>query len=99
MTDFQQLCYQTLKAKVPSGRVITYGGLAKLINRPKAHRAVGSAMNKNPFAPEVPCHRVVKSNGEIGGFADDVSVKIKRLQKEGVLVKNGKVVNFVKICL
>ncbi|VVM21409.1 hypothetical protein BSPWISOXPB_1994, partial [uncultured Gammaproteobacteria bacterium] len=50
---------------MPAGRVITYGGLAKLINRPNAHRAVGSAMNKNPFAPEVPCHRVVKSNGEL----------------------------------
>ncbi|WP_090715282.1 MGMT family protein [Bathymodiolus azoricus thioautotrophic gill symbiont] len=75
----------------------TYGGLAKLINRPKAHRAVGSAMNKNPFAPEVPCHRVVKSNGELGGFADDLSVKIKRLQKEGVLVKNGKIIDFKKI--
>jgi len=57
VTDFQQLCYQTLKAKVPAGRVITYAGLAQLINCPKAYRAVGSAMNKNPFSPEVPCHR------------------------------------------
>ena len=40
-----------------------------MIGRPNAHRAVGSAMNKNPFAPTVPCHRVVKSNGELGGFA------------------------------
>lgn len=98
MTNFQNLCYQTLKAHVPAGRVITYGALAKLISHPKAHRAVGSAMHKNPFAPEVPCHRVVKSNGEIGGFSEGVSVKIKRLQKEGVLVKNGKIVNFDKIC-
>jgi methylated-DNA-[protein]-cysteine S-methyltransferase len=50
-------------------------------------------MNKNPFAPEVPCHRVVKSNGELGGFADDIAVKIKRLQKEGVLVENGKIID------
>jgi O-6-methylguanine DNA methyltransferase len=99
VTDFQTLCYQTLKAKVPVGRVITYGGLAKLINRPNAHRAVGSAMNKNPFAPEVPCHRVVKSNGELGGFADDIAVKIKRLQREGVLVKEGKIVNFQGVCV
>jgi methylated-DNA-[protein]-cysteine S-methyltransferase len=99
LTDFQTLCYQTLKAKVPAGRVITYGGLAKLINRPNAHRAVGSAMNKNPFAPEVPCHRVVKSNGELGGFADDIAVKIKRLQKEGVLVENGKIIDFKKIAV
>lgn len=99
MTKFQQMCYKTLKDKVPAGKVITYGGLAKLINHPTACQAVGSAMSKNPFAPEVPCHRVVKSNGELGGFTDDVSVKIKRLQKEGVLVENGRVVDFKNICV
>jgi O-6-methylguanine DNA methyltransferase len=96
MTDFQSQCYTALK-KVPRGMVITYAGLAEMIGRPRAHRAVGSAMNKNPFAPEVPCHRVVKSNGELGGFADDISVKIKRLQEEGVLVCDNKVVDFEKV--
>ena len=94
MTDFQHLCYHTLKTKAPDGRVITYAGLAQLINHPRAYRAVGSAMNKNPFAPEVPCHRVVKSNGELGGFALDIQIKIKRLQREGVQVINNRVVNF-----
>ena len=65
-----------------------------MIGRPNAHRAVGSAMNKNPFAPEVPCHRVVKSNGDLGGFATDIKVKIKRLQEEGVMVSNNKIVDF-----
>ncbi|SFV79456.1 Methylated DNA-protein cysteine methyltransferase [hydrothermal vent metagenome] len=51
-------------------------------------------MNKNPFAPEVPCHRVVKSNGELGGFADDIKIKIKRLQREGVQVSNNRIVDF-----
>jgi len=51
-------------------------------------------MNKNPFAPKVPCHRVVKSNGELGGFALDLKIKIKRLQKEGVQVMNNKIVDF-----
>ena len=97
MTQFQQLCYQTLKQKVPAGRVISYGDLATLIGHPKAYRAVGSAMNKNPFAPEVPCHRVVKSNGELGEFAQAISLKAKRLQEEGVLVKNNKIVNFDQI--
>ena len=97
MTQFQQLCYQTLKQKVPAGRVISYGDLAILIGHPKAYRAVGSAMNKNPFAPEVPCHRVVKSNGELGEFAQAISLKAKRLQEEGVLVKNNKIVNFDQI--
>ncbi|CAC9434182.1 hypothetical protein [uncultured Gammaproteobacteria bacterium] len=56
-------------------------------------------MNKNPFAPETPCHRVVKANGNLGGFAYDISLKIKRLQEEGVLVKDGKIVDFQRICL
>ncbi len=99
MTEFQQRCYQTLKAKVPAGKVITYAGLARLIDHPKACRAVGSAMNKNPFAPKVPCHRVVKSNGELGGFAQGVNIKIARLKKEGVKVVNNKVVDFKHICM
>lgn len=98
MTEFEQLCYQTLKTKVPAGRVITYGGLAQLINHPNASRAVGNAMHKNPFAPEVPCHRVVKSNGELGGFARGLRAKITLLKKEGVAVKNNKIVDFKGIC-
>jgi methylated-DNA-[protein]-cysteine S-methyltransferase len=54
-------------------------------------------MNKNPFAPIVPCHRVVKSNGELGGFAGDINLKIKRLQEEGVKVSNNKIVNFQSV--
>ena len=99
MTKFQQLCYQTLTTQVPAGRVITYAGLAARIGHPKAHRAVGSAMNKNPFAPQVPCHRVVKANGDIGGFAEDLSVKIKRLEAEGITVNQGKIVDFEHICI
>lgn len=93
MTRFQSDCYEALK-KVPQGKVITYAGLARMIGRPKAHRAVGSAMNKNPYAPQVPCHRVVKSNGDLGGFATDIEVKIKRLQEEGVMVSDNKIVDF-----
>ena len=96
MTSFQSQCYEALK-KVPRGKVITYGGLAEMIGRPKAHRAVGSAMNKNPFAPKVPCHRVVKSNGDLGGFSIDIKVKIKRLQEEGVMVSNNKIIDFQSI--
>ena len=93
MTKCQSECYEALK-KVPKGKVITYAGLARMVGRPKAHRAVGSAMNKNPYAPQVPCHRVVKSNGDLGGFATDIKVKIKRLQKEGVVVSDNKIVDF-----
>ena len=96
MTPFQSQCYEALK-KIPPGKVISYGGLARMIGRPLAHRAVGSAMNKNPFAPKVPCHRVVKSNGDLGGFADDIHLKIKRLHEEGVEVKNNRIVNFQSV--
>ncbi|MCH9712033.1 MAG: MGMT family protein [Proteobacteria bacterium] len=99
MTDFQKLCYDTLTHHVPAGFVTTYGNLAKLMKKPKAYRAVGTAMNKNPNAPDVPCHRVVKSNGELGDYAFGVTLKQKRLQKEGVKVINNKVVDFNKICL
>ena len=83
MTEFQKLCYYTLKHHVPAGSVITYGNLAILMGHPNAYRAVGSAMNKNPYAPEVPCHRVIKSTGELGDYAFGSALKQKRLQEEG----------------
>ena len=96
MTSFQSQCYEALK-QVPSGKVISYSGLVEMVGRPQAHRAVGNAMNKNPFAPEVPCHRVVKSNGDLGGFGGGSRLKIKRLQEEGVKVSNNKIVNFQSV--
>jgi len=57
----------------------------------KAYRAVGNAMNKNPYAPEVPCHRVIKSNGFVGGFASGPKKKIQMLKKEGIEIKNNKI--------
>jgi len=67
------------------------------IGRPQASRAVGNALHKNPYAPIVPCHRVVKSNGELGGFGGGIKNKIKILASEGVEVKNKKIVNFKKV--
>ncbi|HQJ58151.1 MAG TPA: MGMT family protein, partial [Candidatus Pacearchaeota archaeon] len=73
------------------GKVTTYKEIARKLNS-KAYRAVGNAMNKNPYAPKVPCHRVVKSNGEVGGFAFGVKKKIEMLKKEGVYIdKNNKI--------
>jgi len=94
MTSFQDLCYQSLKKHVPAGKVISYKNLAILIGNPRASRAVGNAMNKNPFAPQIPCHRVVKSDGNIGGFSASINLKIKLLEKEGIKVKNNKIVDF-----
>lgn len=80
--SFNEKCYSII-LKVPKGKVTTYKEIAKKLNS-KAYRAVGNAMNKNPYAPKVPCHRVVNSNGSIGGFASGVKKKIEMLRKEGV---------------
>jgi methylated-DNA-[protein]-cysteine S-methyltransferase len=87
--SFNEKCYSVL-LKVPKGKVTTYKEIARKLNS-KAYRAVGNAMNKNPYAPAVPCHRVVKSNGEVGGFAYGVKKKIEMLKKEGIEIKNNKI--------
>lgn len=92
--SFSEKCYKLLK-KVPKGKVTTYKIIAKKLNT-KAYRAVGNTMNKNPHAPQVPCHRVVKADGNIGGFATGVKNKIKLLKKEGIAIKNNKIIDFEK---
>ncbi|MFC1678116.1 MGMT family protein [Patescibacteria group bacterium] len=96
ISDFAALVYKNLK-KVPRGRITTYQELAKAIGRPRASRAVGNALNKNFFAPKVPCHRVVKSNGQIGGYAGGVNQKIELLKKERIIIKGEKIVDFKKV--
>ena len=86
---FQERVYEILK-KVPKGKVTTYKDLANKVGT-KAYRAVGSAMNKNPYAPKVPCHRVIKSNGEVGGFESGTKHKIKLLKKEGIKIEKEKI--------
>lgn len=89
--SFSSKCYSLLR-RVPKGKVTTYKALAHALGT-KAYRAVGNAMNKNPYAPRVPCHRVVKSNGEVGGFASGTKKKIEMLRREGIPVKNNKIEN------
>lgn len=96
LTEFEEAVLEMLK-QVPAGQVTTYSELARAIGRPRAMRAVGNALNKNPNAPKVPCQRVVKSDGYIGGFAGGVKKKIELLRRGGIEVKNGKVVNFNEI--
>jgi methylated-DNA-[protein]-cysteine S-methyltransferase len=95
LATFNERCYARL-CKVPKGQVTTYNDLARAIGS-HAYRAVGQAMNKNPYAPDVPCHRVVAAQGKIGGFASGTKAKILLLKKEGVYVKKGKIENFKKI--
>lgn len=89
---FTERCYKLLR-KVPKGKVTTYKDIAHTLGS-RAYRAVGTAMNKNPYAPNVPCHRVVNAEGKIGGFAHGVEKKIELLNNEGIQIKEGKVVDF-----
>jgi methylated-DNA-[protein]-cysteine S-methyltransferase len=86
---FNQKVYK-LCQKIPKGKISTYKEIAKKLNS-KAYRAVGNALNKNPYAPKVPCHRVIKTNGEVGGFASGTKNKIKLLEKEGIKINNSKI--------
>ncbi|HII65678.1 TPA: MGMT family protein [Candidatus Woesearchaeota archaeon] len=95
--NFNQKVYELLK-KIPKGKVTTYRILAEKLGT-KAYRAVGNAMATNPYAPKVPCHRVVNSNGNVGNYSGKGGKKgkIRMLEKEGVKVKNGKIMDFEKV--
>ena len=69
-------------AKIPKGKVLTYKKVAELAGQPKAYRAVGNILNKN-YNPKTPCHRVIRSDGQIGGYNKGEKVKIILLKKEG----------------
>jgi O-6-methylguanine DNA methyltransferase len=84
LTPFQKAVYRVV-ARIPRGKTMTYAQVAAAIGRPKAVRAVGNALNKNPFAPAVPCHRVIRSDGTLGGFASGSAAKRRLLKSEGVL--------------
>ena len=94
--NFEQRVYNLTK-KIPKGNVTTYGIIAQKLNT-KAYRAVGNALNKNR-SKEVPCHRVVKSDGCVGGFRSGVKNKKKILKKEGIKInnKNNKIIGFKKV--
>jgi methylated-DNA-[protein]-cysteine S-methyltransferase len=99
MTPFAEKTYALLKT-VPKGKITTYKALALALGT-KAYRAIGQFMRTNPYAPKVPCHRVVASDGSIGGFrgkttGPEIKEKIAMLRKEGVMIKNKKVVDFEK---
>ena len=86
-TKFQIKVWNYLK-KIPKGKVKTYKQVAKSIGMPKAARAVANACGKNPYAPKVPCHRVIRSDGTLGGFSapGGSKTKAKLLKKEGYLL-------------
>lgn len=81
MTEFQKQVYAVV-TKIKPGQTISYAEVARRIGRPRAYRAVGNALNNNPFIGTVPCHRVIRSNGETGGYAKGAEVKRRLLKRE-----------------
>ena len=75
-TKFQIKVWNYLK-KIPKGEVRTYLQVAKAIGKPKAHRAVANAVGKNPYPPKIPCHRVIRTDGSLGGYSGKGGIKTK----------------------
>ena len=86
-TDFQLKVWNAI-SKIPKGKVKTYKELARSIRKPKASRAVANACSKNPFPIKIPCHRVIRSDGKLGGYSGKGGIKTKRklLRSEGVFI-------------
>ena len=86
-TKFQKKVWNYLKT-IRKGSVKNYKQVAIAINRPKSARAVANAVGKNPFAPKIPCHRVIRSDGSLGGYSGKGGVKTKKLllKREGIIV-------------
>ena len=86
-TKFQRKVWKYLKT-IKIGTVKTYKQVAIGINRPKSARAVANAVGKNPFAPKIPCHRVIRSDGSLGGYSGKGGEKTKKrlLKREGIIV-------------
>lgn len=79
-----------LTARIPAGSVVTYRDIAHRLDT-RAYRAVGQALNRNPHAPAVPCHRVVSATGHLNGYARGLTAKAKQLRAEGVAVSQDRV--------
>jgi len=90
ISKFQKQVYREVK-KIKKGETKSYGEIARKLKT--SPRAIGQALKRNPFAPKVPCHRVIRSDGEIGGFEgkEFSRKKIQMLEKEGVKMKGTKI--------
>ena len=90
MPTFQARVLELVK-EIPRGRVTTYAELARAADRPRAWRAVANALARNPTPVKIPCHRVVRSDGRLGGYKLGSERKEELLVREGVEVKRGRV--------
>lgn len=91
MSEFSENVLNIVK-QIPKGKVSTYSAIAEMLNC-KAYRAVGQILKRNKNPDEIPCYRVVKSNGELGGYSASggIKEKIKKLEKDGIKIENGKI--------
>lgn len=89
-TSFQEKVYKEC-SNIPKGKVSTYNAIAKRLK--SSPRAVGQALRHNPYAPKVPCHRVIKNDGTLGGYDGIMnnSKKVQMLKSEGIIIKDNKV--------
>ena len=89
-----QKVYDLLK-EIPKGKVTTYKEISQKLGT-KGYRGIGQIVGANPDAPKVPCHRVVRSDGGLGGYAFGIEKKVAILAEEGVKVSDGKIADFAK---
>ena len=94
--DLYQKTYDLVR-QIPSGKISTYGTVARALGDVRAARAVGRMMNQNPNADTMPCFRIVYSDGSIGGFGLGVDNKIRRLEEDGIKVSDGRIHDFDSI--
>jgi methylated-DNA-[protein]-cysteine S-methyltransferase len=103
--DNERLAQSTIKdsdvynllLKIPAGKVSTYGDLAKALGNPLASRKIGRILGRNPNPVRVPCHRIVMSDGKVGGYAYGSDRKRELLEKEGISFGNGIVSDFKRV--
>ena len=94
--NLEQRVYKKL-LEVPKGEITTYGDLAKAVGLKNGQRVIGKIMNKNPYPGIIPCHRVVRSDGSVGGYAYGIKVKTNMLIDDGIKINKGKVLDCKKI--
>ncbi len=94
MNEFQSRVLE-LTSRIPKGKVTTYREIARAMGKPRAYRAVANALRHNPYPIKIPCHRVVRSNGEVGGLGGSVTrgtrKKARMIAAEGVKIRDFKV--------
>lgn len=95
MTAFEKLVFKKV-GQIPLGKVTTYQLIAKSLGKPKAARAVGNALNKNPWLVKIPCHRAVGTDGSLGGYRLGQKRKKQLLQKERIEFRANRIQDLKK---